>query len=166
MIGFPLPLDGKISCHTRLGGINIKIGADFAANERCWIDDNVEIGDHVRFGHGVKLTTCTHPVGPGHKRRGEKDICLPIVIEDGVWIWPDARIQPGVRVARGCIISTASVVIEDTEPNGFYAGNPARRVAELDDHGNFIKLRSAGPARRIDDVKPIPSADYMTSIAA
>jgi serine acetyltransferase len=94
------------------------------------------------------------------------------VIEDGVWIWPDARIQPGVRVAHGCIVSTASVVIEDTQPNGFYAGNPARRIAELDDHGNFIKLPNAVDALptsevpSIGDARPAPSTRHVTFMAA
>jgi maltose O-acetyltransferase len=54
------------------------------------------------------------------------------VIEDGCWIGAGATILPGVTVRAGCIVASGAIVTKDCEPNGLYAGNPARRIRELD----------------------------------
>lgn len=51
-----------------------------------------------------------------------------IVIEDNVWIGAHCTILDGARIASGCVIAAGSVVRGHTEPNGVYAGVPARLV--------------------------------------
>lgn len=53
----------------------------------------------------------------------------PIYIEDNVWIGFDVAIMKGVRIGRGAVVGSKSVVTKDLAPNCIYAGNPARFVS-------------------------------------
>lgn len=132
MIGVPLRADSKISRGTRLGGRNITMGEGFSANEESWIDDHVTFGRNVRLGPRVTIITQTHPIGTAKQRRGEPDILRPVTIGDGAWLHANATILPGAHVAAGCVICAGAVVTQATEPNGMYAGVPARRIRDLD----------------------------------
>jgi maltose O-acetyltransferase len=39
--------------------------------------------------------------------------------------------MPGVTIAEGCIIGANTLVSDSTEPDGLYAGTPAKRVRDL-----------------------------------
>lgn len=54
----------------------------------------------------------------------------PVVIEDGCWLAANVVINKGVRLARGTVIGSQSVVTKDTEEFCIYAGIPARKIAE------------------------------------
>ncbi|MBR1536811.1 MAG: hypothetical protein IJ630_07725 [Treponema sp.] len=47
-----------------------------------------------------------------------------------MWIGANVTILDGVTVASGCVLAAGSVVTKSTEPNGVYAGVPARRIKE------------------------------------
>ena len=92
----------------------------------------LEIGDNVRIGQFVKVITATHDIGPSSQRGMIEVIGKPVRIKDACWIASGVTILPGVTVKRGCVIAIGSVVYDDTEADGLYAGNPARRVRDLD----------------------------------
>jgi acetyltransferase-like isoleucine patch superfamily enzyme len=50
-------------------------------------------------------------------------------------------IMPGVEVGPGCVVAAGAVVIKDCEPNGLYAGVPAKRVRDLDDSSDEDRRR-------------------------
>lgn len=131
LIGVPLLPDSKISRGTRLGGKNITMGEGFGANEEGWIDDHVTFGRNVRLGPRVTIITQTHPIGSEEQRRGGADILKPVTIGDGAWLQANATILPGAHVAAGCVICAGAVLTQSTEPNGMYAGVPARRIRDL-----------------------------------
>jgi len=89
----------------------------------------VEIADNSMIGPGVFIWSQNH----AYKRA---DIlicdqgyeCLPVKIEEDVWVGAGAIIRPGVRLARGCVIAAGSVVTAATEAYTLYAGVPARPV--------------------------------------
>lgn len=54
------------------------------------------------------------------------------MIEDGCWIGACTTIMPGVKIAKGCVIGSHSLVLKDTEPNGLYTGIPAKRIKDLE----------------------------------
>lgn len=100
----------------------------------------ITIGDHVRITQGtiilahdyswsVLKTACDGPVlGASGK----------VTIGNNVFIGMNAIITRGVTIGNNVIIGTGSVVTKDCLDNGVYAGNPARRIAELD---VFLKKR-------------------------
>jgi len=94
--------------------------------------DTLHIGKYVATGPFVRIYTSAHDIGPSNHRCMPALARSPVVLDDGCWIGAGSVIMPGVTVAKGCVISTNSVVYESTEENGIYAGNPARRVRELE----------------------------------
>lgn len=111
---------------------DVRIGHDTLVNRECYFENvaSVHIGDHCALGIGVMVLTSTHAVGPSHSRAGDWSY-EPVTIEDGCWIGARATILPGVTIGRGCVVGAGALVREDCEPNGLYAGVPARRVRDL-----------------------------------
>jgi maltose O-acetyltransferase len=110
----------------------LKVGRTSLINTGCHFDNDapIEIGSDVAVAMYVTFVTSTHEVGPS-SRRAAAVVLKPISVGDGCWIGARATILPGVNIGRGCIVAAGSVVTTDCDPNGLYAGVPARRVREL-----------------------------------
>jgi acetyltransferase-like isoleucine patch superfamily enzyme len=111
---------------------NITIGDHTYINSKCFFEslDTITIGARVSLAMDVMLCTTTHSIGSSDRRAGPSRPA-PIVIEDGCWLGVRSLILPGVTIGRGCVIAAGAVVTADCEPNGLYAGVPARRVRTL-----------------------------------
>jgi acetyltransferase-like isoleucine patch superfamily enzyme len=48
-----------------------------------------------------------------------------VVIEDDVWIGSRATILKGVKIGKGSVVASNSVVTKNVEPYTLVAGNPA-----------------------------------------
>ena len=57
---------------------------------------------------------------------------LPVVLEDNVWVGFDSVVLPGVRLGRGCIIGSKTVISEAVEPYAVVVGSPPRVVRYLE----------------------------------
>lgn len=111
---------------------DLTIGARTFINHGCFFDEGpITIGKDVALGPGVKLIGIWHEIG-GPERRWVGYDARPIVIGDGCGVGANTIIHGGVTVAAGCVIGSGSVVTKDTEPNGVYVGNPARRIRDLE----------------------------------
>ncbi|MGW0041119.1 acyltransferase [Rhodococcus sp. NPDC003348] len=117
-------------CH--FGGKDIRMGVGTFVNRGVLFDGTapITLGRQVAVGHGAKFITSSHEIGP-EDGRGGRVFHRPITIGDGSWIGAGAIVLPGVTVGPGCIVGAGAVVTRDCEPNGLYAGNPARRVRDL-----------------------------------
>jgi putative colanic acid biosynthesis acetyltransferase WcaF len=96
--------------------------------ERCWIDsmEDVVLESDVVVSQGAYVCTGNHDWSdPGMGLTPE-----PTVLEHGVWIAAFACVGPGRRVARGSVVSLGAILLQDTEENGIYVGNPATKVGE------------------------------------
>jgi maltose O-acetyltransferase len=113
-------------------GDRVTIGDWSWINHRCYFDsrDQITIGTQCSLGMEVMLCTSTHLHGDATKRAGTYT-SSPIQVGDGTWIGTRAVILPGVSVGAGCVVAAGAVVAEDAEPNGLYAGIPARRIRDL-----------------------------------
>lgn len=120
-----------------LGSNNLTIGEHGFVNYGCFLDGAAPIylGKYVRVGPRVSLLTGSHKYSNTRIRRGPDSMPLnePIIIQDGAWIGLGSIIMPGVTISTGCIIAAGAVVLKSTEPNGLYAGNPAKRIKDLPD---------------------------------
>jgi maltose O-acetyltransferase len=85
----------------------------------------------VYVANGAMLVTATHDLGDAEKRAG-RDIARPIHVGAGSWIGARALVLPGVTIAPGCVIGAGAVVTRNTERDGLYLGNPARRHRTLE----------------------------------
>lgn len=111
----------------------IIMGENSYCNYRCFFDlsDDIIIGKNVAIGMNVSFINSTHILGDS-TRRAKETVGYPIVIEDGCWIGANVVIMPNVRIRKGCVIGANALVTKDTEPNGLYVGQPARRIKDLE----------------------------------
>jgi acetyltransferase-like isoleucine patch superfamily enzyme len=55
----------------------------------------------------------------------------PVVIDDDVWIGPNATILKGVHVGTGAWIEAGALVTRDVPPRARVLGNPAQVVGSV-----------------------------------
>jgi acetyltransferase-like isoleucine patch superfamily enzyme len=104
----------------------------------------VEIGRYVVIGWNTTIAdTDFHPIAPA-QRIADAVACSPlgggrprppiprrpVVIEDDVWIGPNATILKGVRIGAGAFVEPGALVTRDVPPRARVAGNPAEVVGE------------------------------------
>lgn len=112
---------------------DLTIGSGSFVNHGCSFDNGaITLGRNVYLGVNVVLASADHSMGPSVSRAGH-DRAVPIVIEDGVRVGAGSVVVGGVRIRTGCVVGAGAVVARDTEPNGVYAGVPARRLRDLPD---------------------------------
>ena len=111
---------------------NLAIGPKSTINYGCIFDNRagVEIGSSVGIGVGVQFLNTEHDRSDPARRSGVGRVAK-ITVEDGASVGSGAILLSGVNVGRGAVIAAGAVVNRDCEPDGLYAGVPARRVKEL-----------------------------------
>lgn len=86
----------------------------------------------VRFiTHDASYTVLNH-LGLG--KFPERVGCIEVM--DNVFIGYNATILPNVKIGENCIIGASSTVTKDLEPNGVYAGTPAKRIGSFNEFVN------------------------------
>lgn len=115
-----------------INGQNLTIEGACYFNRGVFIDAaaDVSIGGGSMFGPRSMIITSSHEIGP-HAARGGASTYTPVRVGTGCWVGAGAMILPGVVVADGCIVAAGAVVVHSTEPDGLYAGVPARRIKDL-----------------------------------
>jgi maltose O-acetyltransferase len=132
-LGFDVSPEACIWAGASLRSKNLSIGSGVFINIGFFHDgfDRLEIGDNVRIGQYVKIITATHDIGPSNQRGLIEVVGKPVSIRPGCWVGSGVTILPGVTIAEGCVLAVNSVIMESTDRNGLYAGNPARLVRDL-----------------------------------
>ncbi len=106
----------------------------------------VRVGNYVLIGWNTTITdTDFHPIAPaeriadaiacsplGKGRPRPQVIRRPVIIEDDVWIGPNATILKGVRIGRGAFIEPGSLVTRDVPPHARVIGNPAQMIGKVE----------------------------------
>ena len=83
----------------------------------------LSIGENVQITQGVKILC--HSVNlQSENFRGH--VCLKVEIGNNVFIGVNCIISPGVKISDNTVIASGSVVINDCEKEGIYAGVPAK----------------------------------------
>lgn len=111
----------------------LTLGDNSYINYRCFLDlgDDIIIGNNVAVAFGCTFINSSHEIGEESQRAGIGKTAK-IIIEDGCWIGAGTTIMPGVTIRKGCVIGSGSLVLRDTEPNGLYVGQPAKRIRDFD----------------------------------
>ncbi|MFN4146528.1 MAG: acyltransferase [Runella sp.] len=108
-------------------GQNIEIGEGCFINKMTLLDGrggSLRIGNHVDIAQEVNIWTLTHdPQNDEHGVVGKA-----VVIEDYAWIASRVTILPGVRIGRGAVVATGSVVTKDVAPLTIVGGIPAKPI--------------------------------------
>jgi len=127
----------------------IRIGNQCEAYEAFLIaESEIQIGDRVSIGwHATLADSDFHPVDPASRAKDgfalsplgkglprEKYTSRPIVVEDDVWIGPNAVILKGVRIGAGAIVEPGAVVVKDVPAGARVLGNPAQIIEASQDN--------------------------------
>ena len=113
-------------------GKTISIGNKSFINMGATFLDNapITIGDHVLIGPNAQFYTVSHPTDY-RKRREWISTCLPITIEDDVWIGGNVVICQGVTIGARSIVAAGAVVTKDVASDTLVGGQPAKRIKYL-----------------------------------
>lgn len=112
----------------------VEIQKDVVVGDRCRIQSHsficelVNIGDDCVIAHGVMFINDTF--ASGGPASGDKSKWGTTRIGDRVCIGSNATLLP-VNVCDGAVIGAGSVVTQDIDTPGVYAGNPARKIRDL-----------------------------------
>ena len=114
---------------------NVFLGDRVFINYDCMFlsDDLILIGSNVLIGPRVGIFTSNHELNKDTSFKLEK---YPVFIEKNSWIGAYSIILPGVNISEGTQIGAGSVITKSTEPYSWYAGNPARKIKDLENIGS------------------------------
>lgn len=101
----------------------LNYGTSVGATGRIEIGARVNVGPYVMIIDTVFHDAYDRTLVPPPK---------PVVIEDDVFLGAKCSIMPGVRVGRGAVVATGSVVTKDVAPFTVVGGVPARELSRLD----------------------------------
>lgn len=137
-----------------MDGVLFNLGTDgfVEIGDDCWFRDayiicegEVRIGHRVVIGWHATIVDCDfHPLEPTERIKDaialsplgegvERPAILPrhVVIENDVWIGPNATILKGVCIGAGAVVSPGAVVTGDVAPGTKVIGNPAREAGGM-----------------------------------
>ena len=143
-----------IGTNSTMDGVHFALGEKGRAviGDYCYFTNAVllcelelRIGNYVVIDWNATIAdTDFHPLAPAEriadaiacsplgKGKPRPDIPkLPVVIEDDVWIGPNATILKGVRIGTGAWVEAGSLVTRDVPPHARVLGNPAQVIGEV-----------------------------------
>jgi acetyltransferase-like isoleucine patch superfamily enzyme len=137
-----------------MDGVQFAIGPDgeVEIGDNCYFTNvvllcelSLRIGHHVVIGWNTTVAdTDFHPIAPalrvadavacsplGQGRPRPPIARLAVVIEDDVWIGPNAAIMKGVRIGAGSFIEPGALVTKTVPPRSRVLGNPAVVIGSI-----------------------------------
>lgn len=141
-----------IGSHCTMDGVHFAVGEKgrVRIGDYCYFTNAILlcelelcIGDYVVIGWNTTLAdTDFHPLAPASRiadavacsplgqGRPRPDILMrPVVIENDVWIGPNATILKGVRIGAGSWVEAGALVTRDVPRESRVFGNPAQVTA-------------------------------------
>ena len=116
-------------------GNNVIIGP----NNVFLIRGGIKIGDNVNISGFSFFISQEHDINDPFGHTSLKEI----IVEDNSWIATGSTIMPGVKIGKGAVVASGSVVTKDVPNFTVVAGNPAKK----------IKMRSEDIRYRLNDTK-------------
>lgn len=108
---------------------NVSIGNNSVINKRVLLDGRggiLFIGNNVDIAQETNIWTLGHdPHSDTHEAIGGN-----VIIEDYVWIASRVTILPNVRIGKGAVVASGSVVTKDVPSMCIVAGVPARVIGK------------------------------------
>jgi acetyltransferase-like isoleucine patch superfamily enzyme len=144
----------KIGRHCSMEGVHFALGEDarveigdycVLSNALLMCELEIRIGNYVMMGWNSTIADSDfHPISPA-QRIADSIACSPlaqgkarpaiamrpVIIEDDVWIGPNATILKGVRIGAGTFIEPGAIVTRDVPPRSRVLGNPALVVGTV-----------------------------------
>jgi acetyltransferase-like isoleucine patch superfamily enzyme len=144
----------NIGAHCTMDGVHFAIGEQgrvdignycYFTNAVLLCELELFIGSYVMIGWNTTIAdTDFHPIAPAERisdaiacsplGKGQprpEILCRPVIIEDEVWIGPNATILKGVRIGAGAFIEPGALVVHDIPTRARVCGNPAQIIGEV-----------------------------------
>lgn len=121
-------------CHlTIVGNAEIILGEHVGLNGTTIVSKKkISIGNNTMIGANTIIADHdAHVIWPPSERWTQKGAESEIIIGDDVWIGMNCIILKGVIIGNGSVIAAGSVVTRDADSNSLYAGNPAKKIKQL-----------------------------------
>ena len=130
------PIGGHRTVFQVMDGAELKIG-DFVgiSHAKLAVYNRIEIEDEVMLGADCKIyDTDFHSLS--YEERIQKGDCnirtAPVKIKRGAFIGAGSFILKGVTIGEKSVIGAGAVVTRDVPDGEIWAGNPARKIGELE----------------------------------
>ena len=143
-----------VGAHCTMEGVHFAIEAAgrveigdycYFTNALLLCELELRIGHYVMIGWNASISDSDfHPIGPAERiadaiacsplSKGQprpEIVKRPVIIEDQVWIGPNATILKGVRIGAGAFIEPGSLVTRDVPPRARVLGNPAQVIGAV-----------------------------------
>lgn len=143
-----------IGSHCTLDGAHFALGEEgrveigdycYLTNAVLLCEQELRIGSYVVIGWNATIAdTDFHPLAPaariadafacsplGKGRPRPAIARRPVIIEDDVWIGPNATILKGVHVGAGALVEAGALVTRDVPPGMRVVGNPAVVIGKV-----------------------------------
>ena len=140
----PPPLHGWRRLVLRAFGAKIGRGARVHASVNIWLPANLELGEQVLIGPGVRLynqggirigarsvvSQRAHICASSHDLQDPEFqlVLRPVNIGDQCWVAAEAFVGPGVTMGDRSVLAARGVLFGDTAADGVYSGNPAAHL--------------------------------------
>jgi acetyltransferase-like isoleucine patch superfamily enzyme len=144
----------QIGAHCTMDGVHFDLGETgrMTIGDYCYFTNavllcelEVRIGNYVLIGWNTTIADSDfHPIAPAERiadaiassplGKGRPRLPVvkePVVIEDDVWIGPNATILKGVRIGARAWIEPGSMVTRDVPARARVMGNPAQVIGEV-----------------------------------
>ena len=136
-IGERVVIDSFVKIKPAGGMGDLVIGAHTIVNSGVVIytGNGITIGSNVLIAANCTFSPTTHEYRSRERLIREQGFIVPsplfggrsgIVIEDDVWIGANCVIMEGAYIRRGAVISAGSVVKDELDEYGIYAGSPLK----------------------------------------
>jgi len=106
----------------------VAVGNNCRIQSHSFICELVTIGADCFIGHGVMFINDDWKAG--RPAKGNRALWKETIIGNKVSIGSNATILP-VKICDNVVIGAGSVVTKDITQAGFYAGNPAKKLRDL-----------------------------------
>lgn len=142
-IGEASVIGGELLVYPDGGRIRIGSHCFIGGDTRIWSGSDISIGNRVLISHGVNIHDANSHSLSAHERHDHFIEILvkrngalgrvpkaPIVVEDDAWIGFNASVFKGVRIGRGAVIASGSIVTRNVPPFTIVAGAPAVSIGQ------------------------------------
>jgi len=123
MYGCEIGENSLIGCFVEIQE-DVKIGNNVRIQSHTFVCSLVTIEDDAFIGHGVMFINDVKPPS------GDPSKWKPTLVKKGAIIGSNATLLP-TTVGEGAVIGAGSVVTKDVEPYTIVAGNPAKKIGEV-----------------------------------
>ena len=133
---FPSPFfyDGSIYLEVRSSSAKIEFGDNIFCNNNLKIicdKSFIKIGSCVLIGTNVEIYDSDfHEVNPFTRNSGNHK-CMPVIINDNVFVGSNVRIFKGVEIGENAVIANSAIVTKSFPANVVIGGNPAKIISNI-----------------------------------